>query len=150
MQLISDDVVHPSCGKGAPWKCIFSAPCNAADPDQNISFDNATGHIKSASGLCVDAVGCKQVPTLALAACDSNAPTQKWSHSNKQFESIGCTAQCIDCYSGGTGNPGLFTCDAASNQDWVPSGSTFSEDYAGKKCMSQAPPKCLPSNKDCR
>jgi hypothetical protein len=117
-------------------------PCDAKDPDQSIGYDNATGHITSASGLCVDAADCKQVPTLVLAVCDPTAPTQKWVHSaNNNFASVGCTAQCIDCFYGGTGNPGLYTCDDTSNQYWVPTGATFSEDYAGKKCMSQAPAK---------
>ena len=58
-----------------------------------------------------------------------------------QFTSLGCTGQCVDCFFGGTGNAGLYTCDSTSNQNWVPTGKTFSEDYSGKKCMSQAPKK---------
>ena len=132
----------PSCGETAPWKCLFAVACDESDPDQAINFDKTTGQIKSASGLCVDAVGCTQVPILALAVCNSSAPTQTWAHSNNsQFTSVGCAGQCIDCYNGGTGNAGLWTCDTASNQAWVPVGHTFGEDYAGKKCMSQAPAK---------
>ena len=131
----------PSCGTAPPWKCLFAPVCDPSDPDQSISFDATTGQIKSGSGLCADAVGCNQVPTLALAPCDKTAPTQQWTHSasTNQFSSIGCVGQCIDCFFGGTGNAGLYTCDGSSNQAWIPSGKTFSEDYAGKKCLSQAP-----------
>lgn len=130
------------CGTAAPWKCLFAVPCNASDPDQSVLFDPTAGTLKTASGLCADAVDCKQVDTLSLAACDPSSKTQQWEHSDAKgdrFVSIGCNGQCIDCYYGGVGNPGLYTCDGDSNQKWVATGHTFSESYAGQKCMSQAP-----------
>ena len=131
-----------ACGSAAPWTCLFAVPCAASDPDQSIAFED--GQLKSASGLCADAVGCKQVDTLALAPCDASSKTQQWTHNatgSDKFRSVGCAGQCIDCYDGGRGNAGLYDCSAPSNQDWVAAGKTFSEDYRGLKCMSQAPPK---------
>ena len=133
-----------ACGKRAPYTCLFAVPCDPTDPDQAISFDNATGQLKSASGLCADAGACKHVDILALAKCDPSSKTQKWTHSahgKGHFASVGCANQCIDCYFGGTGNAGLYGCDGSTNQDWTKTGKTFGEDYAGHKCMSQAPRK---------
>ena len=132
------------CGKGPEFTCMFAVPCDATDPDQSIAFDATTGQLKSASGLCADAGGCTHVPILKLAKCHASSKTQQWTHSAQgkgHFASVGCAKQCIDCYDGGTGNAGLYGCGGASNQDWVKTGKTFGEDYAGKKCMSQAPPK---------
>ena len=138
-----------SCGKAPAWTCLFSVKCDPTDADQAIAFDAATGMLTSASGLCADAgAACKHVSTLALAKCDASSATQKWTHNAKganRFASVGCKGQCIDCYGGGVGNPGLYNCDGASNQDWVPNGKTFSEDYAGLECMSQAPQKTAAS-----
>ena len=82
------------------------------------------------------------VSVLALVACEAGSATQQGAHSaDGRFRPAGCKGQCIDCYDGGRGNAGLYDCSAPSNQDWVAAGKTFSEDYRGLKCMSQAPPK---------
>ena len=133
-----------ACGSAAPWLCLFAVPCDASDPDQAITFED--GQLRSASGLCADAVGCKQVNTLALAPCDTSSKTQQWTHNATgadKFASVGCADRCIDCYNGGKGNAGLYHCSGGrSPQDWVATGKTFSEDYLQPlKCMSQAPPK---------
>eukprot|EP01045_Picozoa_sp_COSAG04_P004188 COSAG04_NODE_178_length_21394_cov_8.221507_12_plen_106_part_00 len=81
---------------------------------------------------------------LTLAKCDPSSHTQKWTHSahgKGHFASVGCANQCIDCYFGGTGNAGLYGCGGSTNQDWTKTGKTFGEDYAGHKCISQAPRK---------
>jgi hypothetical protein len=131
-----------SCGSAPPYTCLFAVPCDAADPDQSLAFDASTGLLRSASGLCADAVGCKQVSVLAPVACEAGSATQQWAHSaDGRFRSAGCKGQCIDCYSGGRGDAGLYNCDGASNQVWVAAGKTFSENYSGLKCMSQGPGK---------
>jgi len=123
-------------------------PCDASDPDQSMTFDAATGQLKSASGLCADAgKACAHVDILQLVKCDASSKTQQWTHNKtvvkvpNHFASVGCKGECVDCYFGGTGNAGLYGCGGSTNQDWVKTGNTFGEDYAGKKCMSQAPRK---------
>ena len=104
--------------------------CDANDPAQHITFDESSGRITGANGLCLDGT-CSSIATgcspLKFASCMKDQVSQKWEHTaDNQFINAD-NKGCIDLWGSGAGpGIGVYICEKGDlGQEWVAEGSGF-------------------------